>query len=986
VSGPTHGTLTQNADGSFSYSPALNFNGTDSFTYQATDGVAASNVATVTLTVTAVNDPPVAADDAYTNTTPEDTPLVVPAPGLLANDTDADGDPLTVQLVSEPTHGVLTANADGSFKYTPAADYHGLDSFTYCACDGTAASNVATVTISITPVNDPPVAAADAYSAPEDTPLTILPSDLLANDTDADGDPLTVQLVSGPTHGVLTLSAGGVFTYAPAANFNDTDSFTYRVTDGTADSNVATVTLTVTAVNDAPAFELTQRIQVTLDTSGFANTEAQLAWDLLNGDSAVNNSVIITDFATDATLGTAVLMGGVAGALPATVTLTDSDFFNEYLQELTFGDDLTFTLHLTSNLAGAVPDTLSFLPLDSNGLPLVTTGLLGDAILIVDLSGALVVAGTTTPALPVQVTGLGGPDQTVAEDAGPQTAAALAARLTPGPADEAGQTLAFRVSTDNPGLFAVQPAIAPDGTLTFTPARDANGHAKVTVVVQDDGGTADGGQDTSAAETFTITVTPVSDPPVAAADAYSTPEDTPLTILPSDLLANDTDADGDPLTVQLVSEPTHGVLTANADGSFGYTPAANYHGPDSFTYQATDGVAASNVATVTLTVTAVNDAPVAVDDAYSLDQHTVLVVSASEGLLTNDTDAEGDALTALLVSGPAHGSLVLTQDGAFSYTPDSKFLGTDTFIYQITDGMLASALTTVTLTVRPVVINVDSMVSVSYSGWMFNRTTATFDTLATITNTSADSLLLAPMSLVITSISLGSVTLFNPTGQTADGEPFIAVRVPDEGLAPGAAVAGIMLKFSNPTRAFFTFTSSVLAVDPPVGPAGEPSASTFLAASTEMGLLLPTADGFSPIEVIGSEPLRPSLAAAPAALPGLGADLRSGGGSTARMDGATGHDWLQGRLDLDRLWDEAHSHRLEGGKGDDTLVGGPRQDSLAGGQGDGLFDWSGSWKGCDHPGTRNGHSVPTWVRRFLLDLATEDPNANLAVTIPAGRG
>ena len=103
------------------------------------------------------------------------------------------------------------------------------------------------------------------------------------------------------------------------------------------------------------------------------------------------------------------------------------------------------------------------------------------------------------------------------------------------------------------------------------------------------------------------------------------------------------------------------------------------------------------------------------------------------------------------------------------------------------------------------------------------------------------------------------------------------------------------------------------------------------------------------------------------------------------MDGATGHDWWQGRLDLDRLWGEAHNDRLEGGQDGDTLVGGPRQDTLAGGPGDGLVDCSGSWKGWDHSGTRNGHAVPTWLRRFLLDLAAEDPNADLAVTLPVGR-
>ncbi|NOG48612.1 MAG: tandem-95 repeat protein [Chloroflexi bacterium] len=189
-------------------------------------------------------------DDAYA--TDEDTALNIAAPGVLTNDTDVDGDSLTAVLVVGPTNGTLTLNSDGSFIYTPNANFNGSDSFTYKANDGTADSNVATVTITVNPVNDAPVAVNDAYTTDEDVALNIAAPGVLTNDTDAEADPLTAVLVVGPTNGTLTLSSDGSFIYTPNVNFNGSDSFTYKANDGTVDSNVATVTITVNPVNDAP--------------------------------------------------------------------------------------------------------------------------------------------------------------------------------------------------------------------------------------------------------------------------------------------------------------------------------------------------------------------------------------------------------------------------------------------------------------------------------------------------------------------------------------------------------------------------------------------------------------------------------------------------------------------------------------------------------------------------------------------------------------
>src|SRR5439155_13878377 len=141
------------------YTPAANYNGTDSFTYKANDGRTDSGVATVTVIITGANDAPVALDDSFT--TVEDTTLNVAAPGVLANDSDVDGDTLSAVLMSQPTHGSLTLNSNGSFSYTPAANYNGTDSFTYKANDALTDSGVATVTITITGANDVTAAVKD---------------------------------------------------------------------------------------------------------------------------------------------------------------------------------------------------------------------------------------------------------------------------------------------------------------------------------------------------------------------------------------------------------------------------------------------------------------------------------------------------------------------------------------------------------------------------------------------------------------------------------------------------------------------------------------------------------------------------------------------------------------------------------------------------------------------------------------------------------
>ncbi|MFO0800203.1 MAG: Ig-like domain-containing protein [Gemmataceae bacterium] len=249
VTQPSSGLLLLSPDGSFVYTASVSFTGTDSFTYVVTDGTLTSAPATVVVTVAGANRAAVASPDAYVGA--EDTILSAGVPGLLGNDTDPDGDTLTVLLEAGPAVGTLVLTTGGAFTYTPPPDWSGTTSFTYRVTDGSLTSLPATVTLTVVPVNDSPTAADDTFSTPQGTPLS--GAGVLGNDADADGDALTAMAVAGPVNGTLVLNADGSFLYSPDPAFTGTDTFTYRASDGKSVSGVATVTLNVGRAVARPA-------------------------------------------------------------------------------------------------------------------------------------------------------------------------------------------------------------------------------------------------------------------------------------------------------------------------------------------------------------------------------------------------------------------------------------------------------------------------------------------------------------------------------------------------------------------------------------------------------------------------------------------------------------------------------------------------------------------------------------------------------------
>jgi Ca2+-binding RTX toxin-like protein len=244
VSTPAHGTATINANGTIRYTPTSGYLGPDSFTYTISDGHGGTDTATVSITVAAVDDPPIALNDS--TTVNEDSFVDI---AVKANDTDPDSVTLTVTAVGTPAHGTTVINANGTVRYTPAANYNGLDSFTYTLSDGNS-TDTATVNITVNAVNDPPVAADDAATTNEDVAFAI---PVLANDTDPDGAAtLTVSALGAASHGTVTINPNGTIQYVPHLNYNGTDSFTYTLSDGAGGTDTGLVTVTLNPVNDMP--------------------------------------------------------------------------------------------------------------------------------------------------------------------------------------------------------------------------------------------------------------------------------------------------------------------------------------------------------------------------------------------------------------------------------------------------------------------------------------------------------------------------------------------------------------------------------------------------------------------------------------------------------------------------------------------------------------------------------------------------------------
>ncbi len=675
---------------------------TATLTHASNEPTAADNTSTAVTTVEGVNNAPIITLFGAPTVT-EDSPVIFSVGNgnlILLSDVDIGSGLMELTLTAASgtltlptTSGLTFTTGDGTADATmtvrglvgalntalngllflPTPNFNGNATLTVTANDlggtgkGGAKQDTRVITIVFTPVNDPPTLTNDTFTVVEDTPTPLNP---LANDSSApDGaETLTIIAVGAAAHGVV--SGGGLsVTYTPAANYFGPDAFTYQVSDGNGGVSQATVNITVTPVNDPPT--------LLDDTVGVAEGSTNNPLPVLANDSIapdVGETLTVTAVTTPLH-GTATVAPGGTGVLytpapgysgPDSLSYTVSD-----------GNGGTASANVSITVGAANRPPVNTVPgpqTVAEDTPLVFSAALSRAISVTD-------PDVTTQQVQVSLT------------------------VTQGTLTLGGLTgLTFNVGdgTDDTTLLftgtLAQLNAALDG-LRFSPTANFNGAASLQLSTNDLGTSGVNGPQTDT-DTIAITVTPVNDPPVATADALTLQEDSPVVTL--NVLANDTTAPdtGETLRVTAVSAATHGT-SAIAVGQMAvtYVPAADYFGPDTFTYDVSDGNGGTATATVTLTVLNVNDPPRAVPDVFSVPQDSsdnVLAVLANDSFLPDPAET----LSLLVISSATRGSVRISLDNlTVLYTPNPGYVGPDAFTYTVRDSNGGFAASSVNITV-----------------------------------------------------------------------------------------------------------------------------------------------------------------------------------------------------------------------------------------------------------------------------------------------
>ncbi|EIT7136637.1 tandem-95 repeat protein [Vibrio parahaemolyticus] len=708
-----NGTLVDNGDGTWTFTPQIDDDTEVSFTFDIIDDEDLVVSGSANLDILPINDAPNAENDVIT--TEEDTAVTI---DVLVNDSDVEGDVLSIQSASVPSEQGSVDIVDGKLVFTPAENFNGEATITYIVTDGDL-TDEANVTVTVTPVNDSPVAVDDTVSTQEDTVVTI---DVLPNDSDVDGDKLSIQSASVPEAQGKVEIVDGKLVFTPAENFNGHAEITYTVTDGEL-TDEAKVTVTVNPVNDASTIKVDAVESITEDAVSTDTVVATLT--VRDTDTPEDQLTVSLENNSN---GYFVLVGNEVKLTQAGVDAVNNDELN--LKDLTISASVSDGVNPTAN------DSDSLIVNRVNDAPTVENAIanqvlsedfdtytidLNEVFKDTDSSLEFSVSGNNS----IQISIVNGV-ATISPTADWNGSEALTFTATDPSGESVSQTVNFTVApvvdieADSTNVVEDTPTIINvlgndtfegkdkvvsldaengpkngtvivnnDGTVTYTPNDNYVGKDTFTYIVTSGG--------VSESTTVEVNVTPVNDAPVAKDDIATTQEDTAVTI---DVLPNDSDVDGDKLSIESASVPKEQGTVEVVNGKLVFTPAENFNGDAEITYTVTDG-ALTDQATVKVTVNAVNDTPVVesnVADQTLAEDFTPYTIDLNTAF--SDVDNVDGELT-FSVSGNSNIQVAIVN-GIATITPTADWNGSETLTFTATDPSGESISQTVNFTVAPV--------------------------------------------------------------------------------------------------------------------------------------------------------------------------------------------------------------------------------------------------------------------------------------------
>ncbi|HCE1624299.1 TPA: tandem-95 repeat protein, partial [Vibrio parahaemolyticus] len=705
-----NGTLVDNGDGTWTFTPQIDDDTEVSFTFDIIDDEDLVVSGSANLDILPINDAPNAENDVIT--TEEDTAVTI---DVLVNDSDVEGDVLSIQSASVPSEQGSVDIVNGKLVFTPAENFNGDATITYIVTDGDL-TDEAKVTVTVTPVNDSPVAVDDTTSIQEDTAVTI---DVLTNDTDVDGDKLSIESASVPKEQGTVEVVDGKLVFTPVENFNGHAEIIYTVTDGEL-TDEAKVTVTVNPVNDAPTIKVDAVESITEDA---VNTDTVVATLTVRDTDTPEDQLTVS--LENNSNGYFVLVGNEVKLTQAGVDAVNNDELNL--------KDLTISASVSDGVNPTASDSDSLVVNRVNDAPTVENAI-ADQVLSEDFDAYTIdlneVFKDSDSSLEFSVSGnnsiqisivCGVATITPTADWNGKETITFTAKDPSG--ESVSQTVNFTVAPvvdieadsadvveDTPTIINVlgndtfestdkvvsldadngpkngTVIVNNDGTVTYTPDDNYVGEDTFTYIVTSGG--------MSESTTVEVNVTPVNDAPVAKDDIATTQEDTAVTI---DVLPNDTDVDGDKLSIQSATVPEAQGKVEIVDGKLVFTPAENFNGDAEITYTVTDG-SLTDQATVKVTVNAVNDTP---EVESNIADQTLAEDFTPYSIDLNNAFSDVDGELTFSVSGNSNIQVAIVN-GIATFTPTADWSGSEALTFTATDPSGESVSQTVNFTVASV--------------------------------------------------------------------------------------------------------------------------------------------------------------------------------------------------------------------------------------------------------------------------------------------